>query len=50
MKSGDVVAATDIWGKRPGYGVPSFRMNEFIGRKLASDVKKNTLLTEEDFD
>lgn len=50
MKSGDVVAATDIWGKRPGYGVPSFKMNEFIGRKLVSDVKKNTLLTEEDFD
>jgi sialic acid synthase SpsE len=49
MNSGEVIQLNEIWGKRPGYGVPSFRMNEFIGRKLVSDVKKNTLLTEEDF-
>jgi N,N'-diacetyllegionaminate synthase len=50
MKSGEVIAPSDIWGKRPGYGVPSFKLNEFIGRRLAVDVEKNTLLTEKDFE
>jgi N,N'-diacetyllegionaminate synthase len=48
LNSGEVITSSDIWGKRPGYGVPSFKIDEFIGRKLVADVKKNTLLTEND--
>lgn len=38
----------DIWGKRPGTGVPSARLEEFIGRRLLRSVQGNTLLHEGD--
>lgn len=50
LKAGEQIGASDIWGKRPGYGVPSFRLEEFIGRKLLTNVNKNTLLSEKDFE
>lgn len=40
----------DIWGKRPGTGVPSARLEEFIGRRLRHAVQRDTLLHEGDLE
>jgi N-acetylneuraminate synthase len=50
LPKGQVIKDGDIWGKRPGYGVPSFKLTDFLGKKLKSNVRKNTLLTVEDFE
>jgi sialic acid synthase SpsE len=39
----------DIWGKRPGTGVPSRFIEKYIGKTLKRDVAQNTLLADEDF-
>lgn len=49
LSAGTLLEQGDIWGKRPGTGVPSKRLNDFIGRKLAVDVKENTFLSESHF-
>lgn len=46
--AGHELCPGDIWGKRPGTGVPSARLNEFIGRQLRHSVERNTLLHEGD--
>ena len=48
--AGEAVSKTDVWGKRPGTGVPSRFMDEFIGRRLRRDVQGNTLLRRDDFE
>jgi N,N'-diacetyllegionaminate synthase len=48
--SGHILNEGDIWGKRPGTGVPSARLQEFIGRRLKREVNRNTLLQESDLD
>lgn len=47
---GEIIEAEDVWGKRPGTGVPSKFMNQVLGRKLKRSVKANTLLNLEDLD
>ena len=37
-----------IWSKRPGTGIPSFRMEELIGKSVKNKIKKNTLISWED--
>jgi N-acetylneuraminate synthase len=49
LPKGHVVSDKDIWGKRPGTGVPSYRYQEFIGKTLNRDVNANTLISENDF-
>jgi N-acetylneuraminate synthase len=46
---GSLISTGDLWGKRPGTGVPSKRINDFVGKKLRRSVRANTLLAEEDF-
>ena len=46
---GHEISEEDIWGKRPGTGVPSSRYQEFIGKTLKRDVPANTLISEDDF-
>lgn len=50
LKAGDKIKTSDIWGKRPGTGVPSRFMGDFVGRVLANNVLADTLLKPEDFD
>ena len=38
-----------IWSKRPGTGVPSFEMKNFIGKKQNKKIK-NTLIKWEDIE
>jgi N-acetylneuraminate synthase len=47
---GHIISEGDIWGKRPGTGVPSRFIHKFIGMKLARNIEANTLLAESDFE
>ena len=38
-----------IWSKRPGTGIPAYRMKEIIGKYAAADIDENVLLKEDDF-
>lgn len=49
LPAGHVLTAKDIWGKRPGTGVPAQHMFEFVGRRLLKPVSYNQLLTASDF-
>ena len=41
---GEILKKDMIWSKRPGTGIPSFKMYDLIGKKIKKKVKKNTLL------
>lgn len=49
LPAGHKLEAGDVWGKRPGTGVPSKYLHDYLGKTLKSDVKKDTLLGVEDF-
>jgi N,N'-diacetyllegionaminate synthase len=49
LDKGAIIKPGDIWGKRPGTGVPSRFIDEYIGRILTRNVSSNTLLSDEDF-
>ena len=49
LEKGDKLKIGDIWGKRPGTGVPSRFIDDYIGKILKQDVFQNTLLADEDF-
>ena len=50
LTKGHLITDEDIWGKRPGTGIPSRFRTEFIGKKLSIDVGKNSLLQRSDFE
>lgn len=37
-----------VWSKRPGTGIPSYRMNAIIGKIALSDIVGNTMIKPED--
>ena len=39
-----------IGSKRPGTGIPSYRMEEVIGKRALCDIEENMLLKYEDFE
>ena len=47
-EEGEIIESGDVWGKRPGTGVPSKLINNVLGKKLKKSVKANTLLNLED--
>ena len=47
--AGHVLQAQDIWGKRPGTGIPSKEYWNYIGKTLKTEVTFNTLASREDF-
>lgn len=50
IKAGSVITQDMIWSKRPGTGIPSWKMNEVIGKKTTRDIEKNELIKETDFE
>ena len=50
IKAGSVITQDMIWSKRPGTGIPSWKMNEIIGKKATRDIEKNVLIKETDFE
>jgi N-acetylneuraminate synthase len=49
LPAGSIVKPGQIWGKRPGTGIPSKYLDKYINRELKRNVKANTLLSEDDF-
>ncbi len=49
LRKGNILNKGDIWGKRPGTGIPSRFIESYIGKTLRRDVIKNTLVSDEDF-
>lgn len=41
IKCGEIITQDMIWSKRPGTGIPSYRMNEVIGKKARKDIPIN---------
>ena len=48
LNKGDVITENDIWGKRPGTGIPSLHFWDLLGKKMARDVQPNVLLQPQD--
>ncbi len=48
LRSGESLRAEDLTVKRPGTGLPPFRMRSVIGRTLARDVERDMPLQEAD--
>ena len=39
----------NIWTKRPGTGIPSYKFNTLIGRVAKRNIKKNTIIKTQDY-
>lgn len=50
INSGDIITQEMIWSKRPGTGIPSYKMPEVIGKVAVRDIEENTLLKYGDFE
>lgn len=48
IAAGTVIEQDMVWGKRPGTGIPSWRMDEVVGRTAVRDIDANTLIAWED--
>lgn len=48
ITKGEIITDEMIWSKRPGTGIPSYKMDEVIGRRAARDVVSNTLISWDD--
>ncbi|MDA9508844.1 CMP-N-acetylneuraminic acid synthetase [Bradyrhizobium sp. CCBAU 11386] len=48
IEAGEVITQAMIWSKRPGTGIPSYRMDEVIGRRAVRAVPENSLLSWDD--
>jgi N,N'-diacetyllegionaminate synthase len=50
LAAGTIINEYDVTFKKPGNGIAPIRMNEFIGRKLITNVRKDQQFKEEDFE
>jgi N,N'-diacetyllegionaminate synthase len=48
IKAGELIEDSMIWSKRPGTGIPSYRMDEVVGQYATQDIQNNTLISWED--
>jgi sialic acid synthase SpsE len=48
VQAGEVLSAENLGGKRPGTGIPTARLAELWGRRMARNVARDTLITEAD--
>tara|TARA_Y100000588_G_scaffold391502_1_gene500302 strand:- start:4261 stop:5235 length:975 start_codon:yes stop_codon:yes gene_type:complete len=49
VSKGELFTRDNLSGKRPGIGLPTERLSEFLGRRASRDIGKNTLLREADW-
>lgn len=50
ISAGEIITQEKIWSKRPGTGIPSYKMDEIIGKTMRHDVEGNVMLRYEDFE
>ncbi len=48
IKKGETISQDMIWSKRPGTGIPSWKMDEIVGQTAARDIPQNALLSWDD--
>ncbi len=48
IKAGEKITDDMIWSKRPGTGIPSYRMDEVIGRAASRNIPQNVLISWDD--
>lgn len=48
IEEGTVITHDMIWSKRPGTGIPSWKMDEVAGKKAKKHIEKNALIKYED--
>lgn len=46
----EIITQEMIWSKRPGTGIPSYKMGEIIGKKVTRDISKNSLIFPDDIE
>ncbi len=49
IKKGEKFNYDNIWSKRPGTGIPSYKIKNIIGRIAKRDIKKDSLINQKDF-
>jgi N-acetylneuraminate synthase len=49
LDAGTILGREHLATKKPGTGIPAERLNDLVGRQLARKVKRDQLLSEEDF-
>ena len=45
-----IIEENDIWCKRPGTGIPSYRMKDVIGLKALKEIEPNQLISWSDLE
>ncbi len=50
INAGTVITQDMIWSKRPGTGIPSWKMDSVIGKRVNKNIKKNSIIKYEDLD
>jgi N-acetylneuraminate synthase len=50
IRQGELIGKDQVWSKRPGTGIPSFRMAEVIGKKAKKTIPANSLIAWEDLE
>ena len=48
--AGEIINDGMIWSKRPGTGIPSYRMDEVIGLKAKKNIPQNVLISWDDLE
>lgn len=48
IKKGSVITQDMIWSKRPGTGIPSWKMDNIIGMSAVRDIPSNVLISMDD--
>ena len=49
IKKGEKLTLDNIWSKRPGTGIPSYKMKNVIGKTAKRNIKKDNLINKKDF-
>ncbi|WP_440915334.1 N-acetylneuraminate synthase family protein [Candidatus Pelagibacter sp.] len=49
IDKGTKLSLNNIWTKRPGTGIPSYKLNSLLGRVAIKNIKKNQILKKSDF-
>jgi len=47
---GDIIAEGDIWSKRPGNGIPAYKMGDVIGMRATCNIGQNEMLSWDDLE
>ena len=50
VKAGEVLDQDAVWSKRPGTGIPAYRMEEVVGRRATRDISANVMIRWDDLD